>query len=306
MQRERRNLAARSARNTLGELLAVHPRHLSGLDALTASAIANSIRAGYGPPRLGPRPSRVLAAVAKTVLGPRYPRVRRLLHGSYLYRERWRVAAVAEFGLIMLIVGSLLGGYVVTVMAPSTRTGASRTTLTPAATGAPAPTHRPSPAAAELSGPLAVGVQALAAKTGLAYSAEPCAAGQRCLTRAQLQSGDQAGYVSATALGYDSGDTCYAYLHESGGAWSSDLQVCGSGSAFGPAAGASLPVRAPGTCARLHRSPGLNTAVVACLPDGTIVNLTSPPAYQDGHYWWPVEAGSRSGVIAMEALPVPG
>lgn len=85
-----------------------------------------------------------------------------------------------------------------------------------------------------------------------------------------------------------------------------DIEVWRLLSGLGP-----LPPLAPGVqavvsntldCLNIRERPTVGSAVIQCVPDGTVVRVLNPSVDADGYRWWPIEAGAVRGWSA-EAEP---
>lgn len=270
---ERRDLLARAARDRLAELTAVSPRSLAGLDAATAGAMARAIL----------YPNRAIA---------RRARQQRMM-ASTGRRLAWTWPML--LAVILLPIGAVLGGAVKQHAAPATHSTA-RTLPVPAASTLPGFAQSAAPGPSVAPAPADPLVEAATAAIN-GRVAPGRASGDPAVTR-----GDLAAYVRTAVAGAAAVDTCYAYLHSDGSAWSADAVACGRGAGFAPANGATLPVHTPGTCARLRSTAGSTGAVLTCVPDGISVSLTGEPLYREGRIWWPAAYGRVVGYVAIDAF----
>ncbi len=302
---ERRDLLARTARDHLAEVLGLEPASLARLDAATAGAITRAVLYPTGGAGVAPK-SGVLQRIGVGMFGPRFFRWRRSLRASSLLGQPWRLLAILELGLMMALVGVgagllLRGAGSPVAHAPTTR----RAAATPVAGIANAP-PKPAPSVAA-PGPGSavsdVAVATLGAKLGLPYLPGGCVGTAACLRNPVATTGDGAAYVEVTAEHAPGGlSHCVVYLHDAGGQWSADAATCVDSATPAPVTGATVPVAAPGSCARIRRAAGLTSPVIACLRDGTLVTVDAAPVYRDGHLWFSVSAPGVSGVVALEAL----
>ena len=79
------------------------------------------------------------------------------------------------------------------------------------------------------------------------------------------------------------GSGCWVFLYQDAAGWHYVNAVCAQGTGNVP--GPQVTVKVSG-CANVRDNPGLSSKVVACLPNGTYVDVDSAPVYADGHIWW--------------------
>lgn len=187
-----------------------------------------------------------------------------------------------------------------TVSAPVTT--ASRSTATPTSSASTAAASTPSNS--YFNGALDFGVHQVEQKTGLTYASSGCAAGQGCLTHAVETDGENAAYIGVDAHSYAGGSTCYAYVHSDPLlGWQETFPVvCGNGTGFAPVYGETDSIRVNGGCANVRNGPGLNTAIVGCLTNGTSVKIDATPSFIDNKMWWGVVTDQVSGFMSQEFL----
>lgn len=233
--------------------------------------------------------------MARAILYPsrtsaRARRARQALAGERR-RRRWPWALLVPLPVLLLPLGTVLGGSLRAHMLPAPHAPAIAAAAPALAAG---PAVRPS---APPSDP--VQEAALAAVSArLGAGGVPGAV--------QVTHGDLAAYARVAVTGAAGVDACYAYLHQQGAGWDSDGVACGRGTGFAPAVNATVAVRAPGTCARLRGAAGADAPVLACVPDGAPVLFTGPPVYRDGHTWWPATWERLAGDIALDAFGIAG
>jgi hypothetical protein len=88
---------------------------------------------------------------------------------------------------------------------------------------------------------------------------------------------------AGSASGTGGGASCWVFLYHDASGWHYVNARCtqGTGSIPGP----QDRVWVTG-CANVRETPGLGGRVLACLPNGTLVDVDSAPIYTDGHIWW--------------------
>ena len=59
-------------------------------------------------------------------------------------------------------------------------------------------------------------------------------------------------------------------------------------------------VNANGDCLNLRAGPSLGQAIIRCIPDGTVVDVTGSPSWSGGRYWLPVSVDGLAGWVAAE------
>ncbi len=79
------------------------------------------------------------------------------------------------------------------------------------------------------------------------------------------------------------GSGCWVFLFEDSAGWHYVNAQCAQSTGYLP--GSQDRVFVTG-CANVRDAPGLSGKVVACLPNGTIVDVDSAPVYQEAHIWW--------------------
>jgi hypothetical protein len=88
---------------------------------------------------------------------------------------------------------------------------------------------------------------------------------------------------SGMASGSGGGAGCFVFLYEDATGWHYFNARCAQ--AAGSLPGPHDLIRVSG-CANVRDAPGLSSRVVACLPNGSEVDVDSAPVYADGHIWW--------------------
>jgi hypothetical protein len=246
----------------------------------------------------------------------RYWRFRRRFRSAKLTGGIWKPLAIAEAVVILAVVGfggglllrAAVAGMSTPVnrVAPLAETGGRHASVTPAASPVRAlpasPKGSPSP---QLSALVQLAAASATARTGLAYVDAGCAAGGKCFSSARETDGQDAAYVELAAQGYGGATICYVYLDNPSAGWQAVSMACGAAAGFAPAQDATVLVRAPGTCGRLRRQAGAQSAVVRCLANGTPVAVTGAPVLAGGQLWWPVSSGSAAGMMVQDLLVDP-
>lgn len=144
---------------------------------------------------------------------------------------------------------------------------------------------------------LAAAIASAQQQTHATYTTGTCPAGQSCLTNAQVTDGVNAAWVSFDFGGSGGGTVCFAYVYNDAAGWHPLDTACNQQSGFFPNPYKQNTVRVPGGgCANVRAAPGLSSAVVACLKDGTTVFIDDGPTFVDdirasdgvhiGHIWW--------------------
>ena len=95
------------------------------------------------------------------------------------------------------------------------------------------------------------------------------------------------------------GSGSWAFLYLDQAAWHFFDVVCTQDSDYLPSPGAHVFVTG---CANVRDAPGLSSHVVACLANGTVVEVDSAPTYVDGRIWWHL---AGKGWIAHDYLVDP-
>jgi hypothetical protein len=80
------------------------------------------------------------------------------------------------------------------------------------------------------------------------------------------------------------GAGCFVFLYEDAGGWHFVNVRCVQASGYIP--GPQDLVKVSSGCANVRDAPGTGSRVVACLPNGTVVDVDSAPVYLDGEIWW--------------------
>ena len=91
------------------------------------------------------------------------------------------------------------------------------------------------------------------------------------------------GTKAGTFYGPGPGAGCFVFLYQDASGWHYVNVRCAQ--ATGNIPGPQDLVKVSG-CANVRDAPGLNSRVIACLPNGTTVDVDSAPIYVDGHIWW--------------------
>lgn len=152
----------------------------------------------------------------------------------------------------------------------------------PAAAGQPSASHSGTPAPGPAifgSAPAAAlaGAEQLARERHLAiFAGGACPAGMSCLSfRDEFDGLDAAYFRYAVALSDGDGYACLVYVYGDGSAWRLLNWDCG----LVPERGSTQAVSAPRTCAAVQDQPGLAGRTLACLKDGTAVDIDGGPIY---------------------------
>src|SRR5947199_1363899 len=123
-----------------------------------------------------------------------------------------------------------------------------------------------------------------------AVDASQCSGSQACFrvgspTRAMVgtNAGTFYGTLGCAAGASCGGSGCYLFLYQDAAGWHFVNVRCAQ--ATGDIPGPQDLVKVSG-CANVRDAPGLSSHVVACLTNGTIVDVDSAPVYLDGHIWW--------------------
>ena len=179
---------------------------------------------------------------------------------------------------------------------------AATPTPTPCVSGAPG-------TAATCTTDLAAAIASAQQQTHTIYTTGTCPAGQSCLTNAQVTDGVDAAIVSFNG-GPSGGAFCSAYVYKDAAGWHPLDTACGEVSGLFPIPNKRITVRLPGGgCVNVHAAPGVSSAVVGCLNDGTAAFIDDGPTFVDdirasdgvhiGHIWWHLQG---KGWIAHDFL----
>ena len=93
--------------------------------------------------------------------------------------------------------------------------------------------------------------------------------------------GTNAGYFH----GARGGSGCWVYLYQDAGGWHFVDAQCAQAVGSLPRLDSDDTVNVTG-CANVRSQPGLQSPVVACLPNGTNVHISGGLVYQDSKLWW--------------------
>jgi hypothetical protein len=91
------------------------------------------------------------------------------------------------------------------------------------------------------------------------------------------------GTNAGTFYGTNSGTGCFVFLYQDATGWHYVNVRCAQATGYIPGPQDSVKVSG---CANVHAEPSLGSPVIACLANGTIVDVDSAPTYADGHIWW--------------------
>jgi hypothetical protein len=80
------------------------------------------------------------------------------------------------------------------------------------------------------------------------------------------------------------GSPCWVFLFQDSSGWHYANAGCAQARGYVPGPGDRVFVN-PG-CANVRDVPSLSGKVIACLNNGTTVDVDSAPTYVDGHIWW--------------------
>lgn len=147
------------------------------------------------------------------------------------------------------------------------------------------------------------GIAGVEAKTGLTYTGGSCVGSEPCLGTPQIFGNTGAGGNDAASVTISNGTTkCFAYVVFDGGFWHyTNPVVCPQQAGYNPVPGSADHVVVPGSCANVRAEPSLNSRVVICLKDGSIVSIDpDAPRYVDKHIWWSVNG--HQGWMAHDFL----
>ncbi len=95
------------------------------------------------------------------------------------------------------------------------------------------------------------------------------------------------------------GAGCWVFLYEDVTGWHYVNARCSQSPGYSPGTGDRVFVS---DCANVRDAPGLASRVIACLPNGTFVDVDSAPVYADGHIWWHL---ASQGWMAHDFLVAP-
>ena len=93
--------------------------------------------------------------------------------------------------------------------------------------------------------------------------------------------GTDAGYFHGSRFG----SGCWVYLDHDAAGWHYVDVRCAQAPGSLPRVGMDDIVNVSG-CANVRAQPGLQTQIVACLPNGTTVHVTGGPVLRDSKLWW--------------------
>jgi hypothetical protein len=91
------------------------------------------------------------------------------------------------------------------------------------------------------------------------------------------------GTNAGTFYGTASGTGCWVFLYQDAAGWHYVNARCAQGTGSIPGPQDNVWVSG---CANVRDAPSLGGRVVACLPNGTLVDADSAPVYADSHLWW--------------------
>ena len=134
-----------------------------------------------------------------------------------------------------------------------------------------------------------------------AVDAKSCSGSQTCFvvgspSRAMVGSNAGTFYAQVGGASGGGGAACFVFLYDDAAGWHYVNVRCAQ--ATGDIPGPQDLVKVSG-CANVRDAPGLSSHVVACLSNGTVVDVDSAPIYVDGHIWWHL---SGRGWMAHEFL----
>ena len=121
-----------------------------------------------------------------------------------------------------------------------------------------------------------------------AVDAKTCSGSQACFqvgnpSRAMVGTSAGTFYGQLGGASGGGGAGCFVFLYQDVAGWHYVNVRCAQ--ATGSIPGPQDLVKVSG-CANVRDAPGLSSHVVACLTNGTIVDVDSAPVYLDGHIWW--------------------
>ncbi len=155
----------------------------------------------------------------------------------------------------------------------------------------------------EQSAMVAVAVPAFEADWGY-KDVSACGSGDTCFQigdppRAQI--GVDAGSIYGTEHlnGYGGGSGCSLFLFRDAGGWHYVNGRCAQATGYIPGPQDLVYVQG---CANLRDGPGVSSKVIACIRNGTTVDVDSAPVYLDGHIWWHL---AGKGWMAHDFLVAP-
>jgi len=93
--------------------------------------------------------------------------------------------------------------------------------------------------------------------------------------------GTDAGYFHGSRFG----SGCWVYLDHDAAGWHYVDVRCAQAPGSLPRVGMDDIVNVSG-CANVRAQPGLQTQIVACLPNGTTVHVIGGPVFRDSKLWW--------------------
>ena len=146
---------------------------------------------------------------------------------------------------------------------------------------------------------------------GPTYSSGSCQPTQQkqCLTGGQVTLGVHAAYAKFSLAAIGGGAACWDYVFEDARGWHGYNAVCTQNSGYAPDVGTGHIVTTSGVCANVRDHAGLTGHVVACLPEGTSMELDSAPTFTDddpnstnpihGRLWWHIKG---KGWVAHELI----
>ena len=134
-----------------------------------------------------------------------------------------------------------------------------------------------------------------------AVDASQCSGNQACFrigspTRAMVGTNAGTFYGQLGGASGGGGTSCFVFLYQDASGW--HYVNVRRAQATGDIPGPQDLVKVSG-CAKVRDAPGLSSHEVACLPNGTIVNVDSAPVYLDSLIWWHL---SGRGWMAHENL----
>lgn len=195
--------------------------------------------------------------------------------------RRGRPSALAgRVGAAVMIIGLLAG----CGLSSGSKGGPIATTT--AGTAASTTTESPSPLDSLPSFATAAEADADGRKKLAVPYVDPCPDNQSCLSQRKAFTGMDAAYFSyAEHAANDGGAAIFIYVFKDARGWHF-LDAQGTQNIGAPAVGVTDQVWLTDGCANVRDAPTVTGKVLACLPNGTQVDIDRGPTYADRHLWW--------------------
>src|SRR5438105_8599469 len=94
---------------------------------------------------------------------------------------------------------------------------------------------------------------------------------------------DAAAFAGGSACGSCGSSSCSVFVYRDAAGWHYVNSICSQVEGYGPGRGDHVFVSG---CANVREGPSLSATVLACLANGTQVDVDRAPLYQHQHIWW--------------------